>query len=64
MYLRPLVNAKNIFQISEFYDEGFKRYSHFYMYHSPVPGESFSSLVQAVTSQAENCEHLKEVLIE
>ena len=30
----------------------------------PVPSECFSSLVQAVTSQAENCEHLKEVLIE
>ena len=29
-----------------------------------MPGKCFSSLVQAVTSQAENCEHLKEVLIE
>ena len=30
----------------------------------PVPGECFSSLAQAVTSQAENCKHLKEVLID
>ena len=64
MYLSSLVYAKIIFQISELYDKGFKRYSHFYMYHSPISGECFSSLVQPVMSQAENCEHLKEVLIE
>ena len=31
MYLRPLLYAKIIFQISEFYDKEFKRYSLFYM---------------------------------
>ena len=36
----------------------------FTYYYVPVPGECFSSLVQAVTSQAENCKHLKEVLID
>ena len=29
-----------------------------------MPGGRFSSLVQAVKSQAESCDHLKEVLIE
>ena len=33
-------------------------------YYSPVPGEYFRTLVQAVTSQAENCMYLNEVLIE
>ena len=36
----------------------------FTYHYVPVPGECFSSLVQAVTSQAENCMHLKEVLID
>ena len=36
-----------------------------FTYHSvPLTGECFSSLVQTVTSQAENCMHLKEVLID
>ena len=38
---------------------------HIFTYHYfPAPGECFSSLVQAVTSQAEYCEHLNEVQIE
>ena len=64
MYLRPLLYAKNIFEILEFYDKEFNSYPHFYMYYFPLPSDYFSSLVQAVTSQAENCEHLNEVLIE
>ena len=64
IYLRLLLYAKTIFKILEFYDKEFKRYPHFYMYYFPVPSDIFSSLVQAVTSQAENCEHLNEVFIE
>ena len=64
MYLRPLLYAKTIFKILEFYDKEFKRYPHFYMYYFPETSDFFSSLVQAVTSQTENCEHIKEVLIE
>ena len=36
----------------------------FTYHYVPVPSECFGSLVQAVTSQAENCKHLKEVLID
>ena len=56
--------AQTIFKILEFYDKEFKSYPHFYMYYFPVPSDVFSSLVQAVTSQAENCDHLNEVFIE
>ena len=64
MYLRPIIYDKAIFQISEFYVKGFKSYPHFTYHYVPVPGECFSSLVQAVMSQAENYKHLKEVLID
>ena len=43
---------------------GLKVIRTFTYHYSPVPGECFSSLVQAVTSQAENYKHLKEVLID
>ena len=41
--------------------KGLKVILTFTSHYVPVPGECFSSLVQAVTSQAENCMHLKEV---
>ena len=44
--------------------KGLKVILTFTYHYVPVPGECFSSLVQAVTSQAENCKHLKEVLID
>ena len=43
---------------------GYKVILAFRYYYVPVPGECFSSLAQAVTSQAEKCKHLKEVLID
>ena len=64
IYLRLLLYAKTNFKILEFYDKEFKSNPHFYMYYLLVPSDVFSSLVQAVTSQAENCEHLNEVFIE
>ena len=64
MYLRPLLHAKTIFQILQFYVKKFKSYHHLSYQYFPVQGGCFSSLVQAVTSQAESCEHWKEVLIE
>ena len=64
MYLRPTLYVKTIFEILEFYVKGLKVILTFTYHYVPVPGECFSSLFQAVTSQAENCKHLKEVLID
>ena len=44
--------------------KGLKVILTFTYHYFPVPDECFSSLVQAVTSQAENYKHLKEVLID
>ena len=44
--------------------KGLKVILTFTYHYVPLTGECFSSLVQAVTSQAENCMHLKEVLID
>ena len=64
MYLRPYYMLKPYFKFQNSILKGLKVIFPFTCHYSPVPGECFISLVQAVTSQAENCMHIKEVLID
>ena len=60
----PSWYAKTVFQILKFYLKAFLSYPFFNIHLSLVLLQWFYSLAQAVTSQAENSNLLKRVLIE